>query len=86
MAEIYRQRIAELYENLRSEAGKAEAAEVFRTLGDQVTLVPDDAELAIVLRGDLTAIPRSFGSPRTRKTPASFRKPGFWVPCFRKNR
>jgi site-specific DNA recombinase len=31
---------------------------VFRTLVDQVALVPDDAELAIVLRGDLAAILR----------------------------
>ncbi|WP_198400259.1 hypothetical protein [Bradyrhizobium pachyrhizi] len=58
MAEIYRQRIATLYESLQSEDGKAEAAEVFRTLVDQVTLVPDAEELAIVLRGDLAAILR----------------------------
>lgn len=59
MAEIYRQRIAALYEGLQNEDGKAEAAEVFRTLVDQVTLVPDEAELAIVLlRGDLAAILR----------------------------
>ncbi|MCP3460428.1 hypothetical protein [Bradyrhizobium sp. CCGUVB23] len=50
MAEIYRQRIAALYESLHSEDDKAEAAEV--------TLVPDEAELAIVLRGDLAAILR----------------------------
>lgn len=56
MAEIYRQRIGVLYESLQNEDGKAEAAEVFRTLIDQVTLVPDEAELAIVLRGDLAAI------------------------------
>ena len=58
VAEIYRQRIAALYEGLQNEDGKAEAAEVFRTLVDQVTLVPDEAELAIVLRGDLLAILR----------------------------
>ena len=58
MAEIYRQRIAALYESLQNEDGKAEAAEVFRTLVDQVTLVPDEVELAIVLRGDLAAILR----------------------------
>ena len=58
VAEIYRQRIAALYEGLQNEDGKAEAAEVFRTLVDQVTLVPDEAELAIVLRGDLVAILR----------------------------
>jgi site-specific DNA recombinase len=58
MAEIYRQRVAALYESLQNDDGKAEAAEVFRTLADQVTLVPDAAELAIVLRGDLAAILR----------------------------
>jgi site-specific DNA recombinase len=58
MAEIYRQRIGVLYESLQNEDGKAEAAEVFRTLIDQVTLVPNEAELAIVLRGDLAAILR----------------------------
>ncbi|MGY4363169.1 hypothetical protein ACVWZ3_000129 [Bradyrhizobium sp. i1.3.6] len=58
MAEIYRQRIAALYESLQNEDGKTEAAEVFRTLVDQVTLVPDKAELAIVLRGDLASILR----------------------------
>ena len=58
MAQIYRQRISTLYECLQVEGGKAEAAEVFRTLVDQVTLVPDGAELAIVLRGDLAAILR----------------------------
>jgi site-specific DNA recombinase len=58
VAEIYRQRISTLYESLRGEGGKAEAAEAFRTLVDQVTLVPTEDELAIVLRGDLAAILR----------------------------
>jgi hypothetical protein len=58
MAEIYRQRITALYESLRDEDGKVEAAAVFRTLVDQVTLMPDAEELAIVLRGDLAAIYR----------------------------
>ncbi|ESY15424.1 hypothetical protein [Mesorhizobium sp. LNJC394B00] len=58
MAGIYSHRISTLYEGLQSEDGKAEAAEVFRTLVDQVTLVPDADELAIVLRGDLAAILR----------------------------
>ena len=58
VAEIYRQRISTLYESLQSEGGKAETAEAFRTLVDQVTLVPTEDELAIVLRGDLAAILR----------------------------
>ncbi|WP_036044847.1 recombinase family protein [Bradyrhizobium yuanmingense] len=58
MAEIYRQRISALYESLQSEEERSEAAEVFRTLVDQVTLVPEAEQLAIVLRGDLAAILR----------------------------
>ncbi|MET4023205.1 hypothetical protein ABIB73_007234 [Bradyrhizobium sp. F1.4.3] len=89
MAEIYRQRIAALYESLqnedgKTEYGKTEAAEVFRTLVDQVTLVPDKAELGDRPCG--ATWPRSCGSPQTRKTPTSFRRLGFWLPCFRKNR
>lgn len=40
-------------------------------------------ELAIVLRGDLAAILRFAAN---KKNPTSFRRPGFWVSCFRKNR
>ena len=56
MAEIYRQRISALYERLQDAGARAEAAEVFRTLVDQVTLQPAQNELAIILRGDLAAI------------------------------
>ncbi|WP_407114737.1 recombinase family protein [Bradyrhizobium sp. LMG 9283] len=51
-------RVAALYESLKSEGERAEAAEVFRALVDQVTLVPNGEELAVVLRGDLAAILR----------------------------
>ncbi|MGB8843560.1 MAG: recombinase family protein [Aliidongia sp.] len=56
MAEIYRQRISTLYESLQDEATKAEAAETFRMLVDQVTLMPETDTLAIILRGDLAAM------------------------------
>ena len=56
MAAIYRQRISALCESLADEDEKVQAAEVLRTLVDQVALVPDGGELAIVLRGDLAAI------------------------------
>jgi site-specific DNA recombinase len=56
MAEIYRQRISALYERLQSDDGRTEAADVFRTLVDRVTLLPDGNESGIVLRGDLAAI------------------------------
>ena len=56
MAAMYRQRISALCESLGDENRKVESVEVFRTLVDQVALVPEDGELSIVLRGDLAAI------------------------------
>ncbi|WP_190242157.1 hypothetical protein [Bradyrhizobium algeriense] len=73
MADIYRQRVLTLYESLQSEEEKAEAAEVLRTLVDQVTLVPEAEQLAIVLRRDLAAILRFVAG---KKNPTSSRKPG----------
>ena len=58
MAALYAQRIARLSENLRHEDSRAQAAEILRSLVDQVTLLPEGGELAIVLRGDLGAILR----------------------------
>ena len=58
MATLYAQRIGQLYDHLQDEDGRARAAETFRSLVDQVTLVPDNGELALVLRGDLAAILR----------------------------
>jgi DNA invertase Pin-like site-specific DNA recombinase len=69
MAALYAQRIAELTENLRHEDSRAQAAEILRSLVDQVTLVPEEGELAIVLRGDLGAILRF----------AAGRKPRRWI-------
>jgi hypothetical protein len=65
MAEIYRQRISARYERLQSDDGRTEAAEVFRTSVDRVTLLPDGNELGIVLRGDLAAI-LSFAAGRKK--------------------
>ena len=56
MAAIYRQRISALRESLGNEDRKVEAVEVLRTLVDQVSLVPEDDGLSIVLRGELAAI------------------------------
>jgi site-specific DNA recombinase len=68
MAGIYHQRITALYESFQSEDETAKAAEVFRTLVDQVLLVPDNGQLAIVLRGDLASM-LSFAAGK--------KKPGF---------
>ncbi|MDB5584499.1 MAG: resolvase [Bradyrhizobium sp.] len=56
LARVYHERIEALCESLDRDDGKAQAAEVLRTLVDQVTLVPEGSELVIVLRGDLAAI------------------------------
>lgn len=45
MAEIYRQRIDQLYEALQEDAEHGKAAEIFRSLVEQVTLMPDNGEL-----------------------------------------
>jgi hypothetical protein len=66
MAALYAQRISQLYEHLQDENGRAQAAETFRSLVDEVTLVPDNGELAIVLRGDLGAILRFAAGKRPR--------------------
>ena len=58
MSKIYRERVSALAESLARAEDKAEAAEVLRTLIDQITLVPDGEELAIELRGDLAGILR----------------------------
>ena len=52
---------------------KAEAAEAFRTRIDQVALAPNEAELAIVLRGDLAAILRLAAN---KKNPAVLSEAG----------
>ena len=58
MARMYQDRIAKLCENLQSEEDRGAAVDVLRSLVDEISLVPDDGELSIVLRGDLGAILR----------------------------
>ena len=67
MAEIRRQRISALHEAMQDKASKAQAVEVLRSLIDQVTLVPEDGQLAIVLRGELAAM---WHSARTKRPAA----------------
>ena len=64
MAEFYRQRIAGLYESLTRLEDRAQAAERLRPLVNEVTLMPDNGALAIVLRGDLAAM-LSFAAGKT---------------------
>jgi DNA invertase Pin-like site-specific DNA recombinase len=64
MAHLYRERLAALHEALEEKATRAEAAEAIRVLIDRVTLVPDNGELGIVLRGDLAAMLSFAGSKK----------------------
>ncbi|MRN44647.1 MULTISPECIES: recombinase family protein [unclassified Brucella] len=56
MAKIYHEQIEALHDQLHNEATRAKAAERLRSLVSRIELVPNNDELAIVLRGDLTAI------------------------------
>ena len=58
MAEIYHDAISALYGDLQDEETTARAALTFRSLIDQIQLVPAGSDLQIVLRGDLAAILR----------------------------
>jgi hypothetical protein len=68
MAEVWRHRIADLHEALQDPAEKARAFEVLRSLIDRVTLVPEDGQLAIVLRGDLAAMLAFSANKKTSPT------------------
>ena len=56
MANVYRQKVADLHDALHSEETRAEAFELIRSLVDEITLVPVDGELRIELKGDLAGI------------------------------
>jgi len=58
MAHVYQDRVGKLCENLQREEDRGPAVKVLRSLIEQVTLMPDNEELAIILRGDLGAILR----------------------------
>ena len=58
LAELYRQKIADLHVALNAEETRAEAAEALRQLIEEIRLVPEESTLQIELRGDLAAILR----------------------------
>ena len=58
MARMYQDRIAKLCENLQSEEDRGAAVDVLRSLVAEISLVPQNGELSIVLLGDLDAILR----------------------------
>ena len=69
LAEVYRQRMAQLAEVL-AEDDNAEAREVVRGLVEMIRLVPEGGRLRIEVRGELGGILR-FADPETRKRPGS---------------
>jgi len=56
LAEIYRNKVAKLDEELNREAVRTEATEILRGLIQEIRLVPEDGQLEIELVGDLAGI------------------------------
>jgi site-specific DNA recombinase len=56
LAELYREKVAKLDEELNAEAVRAEAAEVLHDLIREIRLIPEEGQLEIELIGDLAAI------------------------------
>ncbi len=56
LANVYRDKVADLHAALDRDETRAEAAEILRNLIEEVRLVPEDGQLEIELRGDLAAI------------------------------
>ncbi len=56
LAELYRRKVAELHETLQQEDTRAEAAEIIRSLIDEIVLTPERGELRIDLKGELAGI------------------------------
>ncbi|MFC7397315.1 hypothetical protein ACFQU1_08925 [Chelatococcus sp. GCM10030263] len=75
MAEVYHHRISTLYGDLQNEETTAQAALTFRSLVDQIELVPEGKDLQIMLRGDLAAILRFAAN---KKNPGVLSDAGFW--------
>jgi hypothetical protein len=56
LAEVYRQKVANLAESLNQESTRAEAAEAIRDLIDEIRLVPDGGKIGVELYGELSAL------------------------------
>jgi hypothetical protein len=56
LAEMYRQKVANLQEGLNRPELRAEAAEAIRSLIQEIRLVPENGRLEIELAGDLAGI------------------------------
>ncbi len=76
MAEIYDRRTSALYGDLQNEETTAQAALTFRSLVDQIELVPEGSDLQIVLSGDLVVILRFAAN---EETPGLFPEAGVLI-------
>src|SRR5882724_1907495 len=56
LADLYRQKVTKLHEALNDEATKAEAADIIRSLVDEIRLTPEGGELRVDLKGALAGI------------------------------
>jgi site-specific DNA recombinase len=56
LAELYRERVERLHEELNQPELRAEAAQFLRALIEEVRLIPEDGQLSIELVGDLAAL------------------------------
>jgi hypothetical protein len=56
LAELYRERVERLHQELNRPEVRAEAAQALRALIEEVRLIPEDGALAIELAGDLAAL------------------------------
>jgi hypothetical protein len=56
MAEVYRQKVANLVQELNRPELRAEATQALRSLIEEIRLVPENGKLEIEIRGDLAGI------------------------------
>jgi site-specific DNA recombinase len=56
LAEAYRRKVTDLHAALQQDEMRTDAAEIIRSLIDEITLTPDGGQLRINLRGELAGI------------------------------
>ncbi len=74
LAEVYRRKVADLHEALQCDETRVEAAEIIRSLVDEIVLTPEDGELRIDLKGELAGI---LAMSSGGKKPAAAMRDGF---------
>ncbi len=74
LAEVYRRKVAALHEALQCDETRLEAAEIIRSLVDEIVLTPEHGELRIDLKGELAGI---LAMSTDSKKPAAAMRDGF---------